>query len=130
MTGDHSPAGDRPGGSVVLIREARPGDEADLHRLIRALAEYEREPDAVVATPADLTRVMFGDHPSVYGHVVEEDGRIDPASLDQLLHPTIDPRFERVVIGSGSTPPLRSTMGMRSATRRRSTTVPSRSVSS
>ncbi len=27
--------------------------------------------------------------------------RIEPASLDQLLHPTIDPRFERTVIGSG-----------------------------
>ena len=27
--------------------------------------------------------------------------RIDPASLDQLLHPTIDPRAERIVIGSG-----------------------------
>ena len=27
--------------------------------------------------------------------------RIQPASLDQLLHPTIDPRFERTVIGSG-----------------------------
>src|SRR5690606_29952964 len=27
--------------------------------------------------------------------------RIDPASLDQLLHPTIDPKAERHVIGSG-----------------------------
>ena len=27
--------------------------------------------------------------------------RIDPASLDQLLHPTIDPKAERDVIGSG-----------------------------
>ncbi len=27
--------------------------------------------------------------------------RIDPASLDQLLHPTIDPKAERQVIGSG-----------------------------
>jgi len=27
--------------------------------------------------------------------------RIDPASLDQLLHPTIDPRAERKVIGTG-----------------------------
>lgn len=27
--------------------------------------------------------------------------RIDPPSLDQLLHPTIDPRVERVVLGSG-----------------------------
>ena len=28
-------------------------------------------------------------------------GRIDPASLDQLLHPTIDPRAERRIIGTG-----------------------------
>src|SRR5690606_23740392 len=27
--------------------------------------------------------------------------RIDPASLDQLLHPTIDPRARREVIGAG-----------------------------
>jgi pyruvate,orthophosphate dikinase len=27
--------------------------------------------------------------------------RIDPASLDQLLHPTIDPKAERQIIGSG-----------------------------
>ena len=31
----------------------------------------------------------------------EAVARIDPASLDQLLHPTIDPKAERHVIGSG-----------------------------
>lgn len=31
----------------------------------------------------------------------EAVSRIDPASLDQLLHPTIDPKAERNVIGSG-----------------------------
>ena len=31
----------------------------------------------------------------------EAVGRIEPASLDQLLHPTIDPAAERHVIGSG-----------------------------
>ena len=31
----------------------------------------------------------------------EAVSRIDPASLDQLLHPTIDPKAERHVIGSG-----------------------------
>ncbi len=31
----------------------------------------------------------------------EAVSRIDPASLDQLLHPTIDPKAERQVIGSG-----------------------------
>lgn len=37
------------------------------------------------------------------GVISEEDAicRIEPPSLDQLLHPTIDPRVERVVIGSG-----------------------------
>ncbi len=31
----------------------------------------------------------------------EAVGRVEPAALDQLLHPTIDPSAERVVIGSG-----------------------------
>ncbi|MBO6719032.1 MAG: pyruvate, phosphate dikinase [Rhizobiaceae bacterium] len=37
------------------------------------------------------------------GLISKEDAvlRIEPASLDQLLHPTIDPRAERKVIGSG-----------------------------
>ncbi len=37
------------------------------------------------------------------GIVSQEEAvrRIDPASLDQLLHPTIDPRVSREVIGSG-----------------------------
>ena len=37
------------------------------------------------------------------GMISEEDAvcRIEPPSLDQLLHPTIDPRVERQVIGSG-----------------------------
>src|SRR5262249_46770553 len=36
--------------------------------------------------------------------LIDEDeavSRIDPATLDQLLHPTIDPRVQREVIGSG-----------------------------
>lgn len=37
------------------------------------------------------------------GLFTEEEAvlRIDPAALDQLLHPTIDPRAERIVIGQG-----------------------------
>jgi pyruvate,orthophosphate dikinase len=37
------------------------------------------------------------------GIITEDEAvsRIDPASLDQLLHPTIDPRVPRQVIGSG-----------------------------
>ncbi|WP_298227827.1 GNAT family N-acetyltransferase [Gryllotalpicola sp.] len=43
---------------------------------IQALADYEREPDAVQATSEDLTRVLFGESPSVFAHVVEKAGRI------------------------------------------------------
>lgn len=37
------------------------------------------------------------------GLITEEEAvlRVDPAALDQLLHPTIDPRAERQVIGQG-----------------------------
>ena len=37
-----------------MTRPARPEDVPALLALVRALAEYEREPDAVVATEADL----------------------------------------------------------------------------
>jgi len=42
--------------------------------LIRELAEYEREPDAVEATEDQLHQVLFGPHPTVFCDVVEIDG--------------------------------------------------------
>ena len=61
---------------MSVVREARPGDVADILRLIRALADYEHEPDAVFATEAGLQAVLFGAHPRVFAHVAEEAGRI------------------------------------------------------
>jgi GNAT superfamily N-acetyltransferase len=61
---------------AVTIRPARPGDEDDILRLIRALAEYEREPDAVEATADGLRAHLFADVPRVLAHVAEQDGRI------------------------------------------------------
>ena len=46
---------------------------SDVLRLIRALAAYEREPDAVETTEADLHRWLFGDDP-VASVLVAEDG--------------------------------------------------------
>lgn len=57
----------------VTVRRARPGDEHDILRLIRALADYEREPDAVAATPAGLAERLFGDDPKVFAHIAELD---------------------------------------------------------
>src|SRR5437588_12936212 len=54
--------------SIVMTNfEIRPATEQDVPvilNLIRELAEYEREPDAVVATEAGLRDVLFGPRPS------------------------------------------------------------------
>ena len=44
--------------------------------LVRELAEYEREPDAVEATEDQLHQVLFGPHPSVFCDVAEVDGAV------------------------------------------------------
>jgi GNAT superfamily N-acetyltransferase len=41
------------------IAPARPTDVADLHRLVRGLAEYERLSDLCASTEADLHRALF-----------------------------------------------------------------------
>jgi GNAT superfamily N-acetyltransferase len=61
---------------TLTVRKARPGDEADILRLIRALAEYENALEAVKATEEALAGHLFNDHPKVFGHVAEIDGRV------------------------------------------------------
>jgi GNAT superfamily N-acetyltransferase len=48
--------------SSHYIRVATAADVDDILALIRDLAEYEREPQAVTATTADLLRDGFGEH--------------------------------------------------------------------
>jgi GNAT superfamily N-acetyltransferase len=62
--------------ATATIRPARPGDEDGILRLIRALADYEREPGAVEATAEGLRAHLFADEPRVFAHVAEQDGRI------------------------------------------------------
>lgn len=61
---------------TVTIRTARPGDEHDILRLIRALATYEHAAEAVKATPERLASALFGENPRVFAHVAEVDGKI------------------------------------------------------
>jgi GNAT superfamily N-acetyltransferase len=56
------------------LRPAMPDDAADVHRLIVALATYEREPDAVVATVAGLRAQMEQPHPPFRCLLAEVDG--------------------------------------------------------
>lgn len=58
----------------LVIREAAPGDEALILGFIRELAEYEKLSDAVVATPAHLTRTLFADHPKAFALIAESGG--------------------------------------------------------
>jgi GNAT superfamily N-acetyltransferase len=54
-----------------VIRPARPDDVPTVLTLVRELATYEREPDAVVATEDDLATALFGPDPAVFCHVAE-----------------------------------------------------------
>src|SRR5690606_6459235 len=58
------------------VRAARPGDEPGILALIEALALYEKEPDAVRNTTAQLGDSLFGPEPRLFAHVVEADGPI------------------------------------------------------
>lgn len=63
---------------VPVIRAATPADVPDLLRLIHALAAYEREPDAVQTTEADLHRSLFPqtDAPAVFADVATVNDQV------------------------------------------------------
>lgn len=56
-----------------MIRPAQPDDVPAILALIRELATYEREPDAVTATEADLTAALFDERPALFG-LIAHDG--------------------------------------------------------
>ena len=64
---------------ATTIRPAVAEDVPQILGFIRALAEYEREPDAVVATEADLLRDGFGPNPYFWCLIAEKDG--EPAGF-------------------------------------------------
>jgi GNAT superfamily N-acetyltransferase len=60
------------------VRPAVPDDVPAIDALVRELAIYEKEPDAVQAVPEDFERSLFGPDPRVHCHVAEvtsADGR-------------------------------------------------------
>lgn len=58
----------------LTIRRATATDVPTILALIRELAVYEREPDAIVATEGDLLRDGFGPSPAFHVHLAELDG--------------------------------------------------------
>lgn len=60
----------------MIIRKAREEDMEPVLDLIKELALYEKEPEAVIVTAEDLRRDGFGDDPLFYCYVAVEDGTI------------------------------------------------------
>ncbi len=58
----------------TTIRPATRDDVPQILNFIRALAVYEREPDAVTATEDDLLRHGFGDNPYYFCLIAEHQG--------------------------------------------------------
>jgi GNAT superfamily N-acetyltransferase len=63
-------------GGRPTIRDAHPGDVAQLLSFVRGLAEYEREQHQVMATEADLAEALFGADPKVFALVAENAGAV------------------------------------------------------
>jgi len=59
---------------AVTIRAANTADVPQILAFITALAVFEREPDAVVATEEGLLRDGFGPNPYFYCLIAENDG--------------------------------------------------------
>ncbi|WDF34729.1 GNAT family N-acetyltransferase [Arthrobacter agilis] len=72
----------------MTIREARPADVPVILQLIHDLALYEKEPDAVRNTAPSLERALFGDRPTIYAHVAEEQGAVQGFALWFLNYST------------------------------------------
>jgi GNAT superfamily N-acetyltransferase len=59
---------------MTQIRSATLADVPLILRLVRELAEFEREPDAVEATEDMLAAALFGERPSAEAVIAELDG--------------------------------------------------------
>ena len=60
---------------ATTIRPAIAADVPQILAFVRALAAFEREPDAAVATEADLLRDGFGPNPFYFCLIAEYDGQ-------------------------------------------------------
>ena len=60
--------------STLVIRPALPADVPTILNFIRELALYEREPDAVLATEADLLRDGWGPTPRFTAVIADHNG--------------------------------------------------------
>ena len=94
------------------IRRATPEDTADIAAMIHDLAKFERASDQCTVTETQIAAALFGDFPTVRGHVAEVDDQVAAMALWFLNFSTWDgvagiyledlyvrPRFRRRGLG-------------------------------
>jgi GNAT superfamily N-acetyltransferase len=64
-----------------VIRKANTDDMPQVFALIKQLADFEKEPDAVVVTVEDLQKDGFGKHPAFFCFVAEKNNKIEGIAL-------------------------------------------------
>jgi len=72
------------------IRPAKPGDEVELTAMIHELAEFELAGHECTVTESRLRTALFGDAPTAYAHIAEEDGQAAAGALWFLNFSTWD----------------------------------------
>lgn len=72
----------------AVLRAARAGDENGILACIQALADYEKEPDAVDNTAGMIAETLFGDDPRAFAFVVEGPDGIRAIAIWFLTYST------------------------------------------
>jgi GNAT superfamily N-acetyltransferase len=65
----------------VTVRPVRPDDVPAVVALVKELADYEKALHEVRLTEEQLTDVLFGPSPALFGHVAEVDGQVAGIAL-------------------------------------------------
>ncbi|BBY07547.1 N-acetyltransferase GCN5 [Mycobacterium noviomagense] len=63
------------------IRRATPADTADITGIVHELAAFQHVGDLCVVTENQMAAALFGDAPTVHGHVAEVDGEVAAMAL-------------------------------------------------
>lgn len=74
----------------MSIRQAAPGDEAELAAICHELAKFERAGESCTVTESQLHAALFGEKPTLHAHVADLDGQIAAGALWFLNFSTWD----------------------------------------
>jgi len=72
----------------TIIRKGRKEDIPDVLNLIRELALFEKAPEEVTNTEADMLRDGFGQHPVFYLLIAETEGKVTGMAIYFLKYST------------------------------------------